>query len=144
MILPDPQPQPVNISSSSSSSDSSSEDTLSDSSHDTISTLIRKGPKLQPKTKTLVKEFGSDGNSLLDHLTSHTSGDAFTSSNFNAPKSLENVFHASPIHFVEPEQENLQNTLTNNEPKQEIPTQTTLPNQETLVNVSETPRESKC
>jgi hypothetical protein len=53
MILPDPQPQIVNISlSSSSSSDSSSENTLSDSSHDTISVLIRKGPK--PKTKTPV------------------------------------------------------------------------------------------
>jgi hypothetical protein len=54
MILPDPQPQTVNISSSSSSSDF--EDTLSDSSSETLEEIIRKGPKLKTKTP-FVKEF---------------------------------------------------------------------------------------
>jgi hypothetical protein len=54
--------------------------------------LIRK-----PFTKTsTAKEFVSDGNSILDHLASHMSGDAFTSSNLNSPE--KSPIHTSPMH----------------------------------------------
>jgi hypothetical protein len=174
MILHNPPTQTVNISSSSSSdsSSSSSEETLSDSSHETISVLLKKGPKPKPQTKTpVVKEFVSDGNYVLDHLTSHISGDAFTTSNLNSPnhpinrflsdpvhgnfdpepeipqnippppKSHEYVFRASPMHFATPEQE-IHNTITITEPDQHIPLQTTMPEQVTLENISEIPQEN--
>jgi hypothetical protein len=85
MILPDPPQQTVNISSSSSSSSyDSSEDTLTDSSSETLQDILRKRPKLRTKTP-VVKEFVSDGNSFFDHLALHLSGDAFTTSNLNSP-----------------------------------------------------------
>jgi hypothetical protein len=74
--------------------------------------LLKKGlkPKPTPKpqsTKTpIVKEFVSEGNSVLDHLTSHISGDAFTTSNLNSPNHPINKFLSDPVHtYVDPEPE---------------------------------------
>jgi hypothetical protein len=48
--------------------------------------LLKKGFKPKPTNKTpMTKEYASDGNSVLDHLVSHTTGDAFTTSNLNSP-----------------------------------------------------------
>ncbi|KAK2389989.1 hypothetical protein QL285_063540 [Trifolium repens] len=144
MILPDPQPtQTVNISSSSYSSDSDCDDTISDSSEETIDILIRRGTKSLTKTSK-AKEFVSDGNSILDHLASHMSGDAFTSSNLNSPE--KSPIHTSPMH-VDTEQETMH---ADNEPathqvppNTQIPFDTiTTPHPETLETVSETPQEN--
>jgi hypothetical protein len=113
MIKPTPTVQISSSSSSSSeSSSSSSEGAESNSSHEPISKLLRKAPKLKPNpkpqsTKTpIVKEFVSEGNSVLDHLTSHISGDAFTTSNLNSPNHPINKFLSDPVHtYVDPEPE---------------------------------------
>ncbi|KAK2443974.1 hypothetical protein QL285_015036 [Trifolium repens] len=101
MIVPT---QTVHISSSPfSSSDSSSssfEETEYDSSHEPISTLLKKGCNPKPKATTetpIVKEFVSDGNSILDHLVSHISGDAFTTSTLNSPNHPINKFLSHPV-----------------------------------------------
>jgi hypothetical protein len=108
MILLD-QSQPTVLLSSSSSSDSSFEDTLTDSSSETLQEIIRQRPKLKTKNP-VVKEFVSDGNSVLDHLVTHISGDAFTTSTLNSPNHPINRFLSDPIHDnVDPEPEIPQN-----------------------------------
>jgi hypothetical protein len=54
----------------------------------------------------LTKEYATDGNSFLDHLVSHTSGDAFTSSALNYPNQPHN-------QFVNPNCEHLQTHVHN-------------------------------
>ncbi|KAK2410539.1 hypothetical protein QL285_045900 [Trifolium repens] len=103
VVLPTPQP-------SSSSSSSSSEATLSDSSIDSTELIAKldriekeKAKKKKPVTKTFKRTtkksilISSDeeedttipeqptNTSILDHLTTHLSGDAFTHSNTNSP-----------------------------------------------------------
>jgi hypothetical protein len=76
MILPDPQPETINVSSSSSSS----EDTLSDSSLDrVVDRVIANAPKVAPTKSIDSQEVVSNDNSILNHLASHMSGDAFKS-----------------------------------------------------------------
>jgi hypothetical protein len=139
MILPDQSQQTINLSSSSSS-DSSSDDTISDSSHDTISKIIKREPKIQTKAKTTVnKEFVSNGNSFLDHLAPHLSGDAFTTSNLNSLKHPINKFLNVS---TETEPEIHQNSPMIIESEHQIPPQITIPEQETLENISEIPQEN--
>jgi hypothetical protein len=119
MILPDPQPETVNVSSSSSSSSSSSEETMSDTSLERVlERIVTDAPTKSVESHEVV----SDDNSILNHLASHMSGDAFTSSNLNSPN--DQINHASPMHIdSEPEPENPPNTSTNTEPiPQEIET----------------------
>ncbi|KAK2368768.1 hypothetical protein QL285_081940 [Trifolium repens] len=136
MIIPTP------ISSDSSSSDSLSEGTLTDSSSETISEIIKRAPKPKPKPKQKTKTPPSKGtvsedNSFLDHLTPHLSGDAFTTSNLNSPNHPINKFvnattktfqeppiitvQAPPLHFAAPEQENPNTTITSEPNKQPPP-----------------------
>jgi hypothetical protein len=86
----------------------------------------------------MTKEYATDGNSVLDHLVSHISDDAFTSSNLNSPNHPINKFvnatsetlteppmttvQAPPLNFVAPEQVNPNTTITS-----EPPTQTSIP-----------------
>ncbi|WJX94404.1 hypothetical protein P8452_75823 [Trifolium repens] len=133
---------PTSISSDSSSSDSSSEGTLTDSSSETISEIIKRAPKPKPKpkqkTKTpLPKGTVSEDNSFLGHLTPHLSGDAFTTSNLNSPNHPINKFvnattetfqeppiitvQTPPLHFAAPEQENSNTTITSEPDKQPPP-----------------------
>jgi hypothetical protein len=111
-------------STSSSSSSSSSEDTLSNYSSDTVAAILKNAAKPKPspkpqtkskshhKSTTMTKEYASDGNSVLDNLVSHISGDAFTSSNLNSPNhpinkfvnSTVEPFQASEHTIGEPEQ----------------------------------------
>jgi hypothetical protein len=108
MIKPTPTVQLSSSSSSSlsESSSSSSEETESDSSHEPISTLLKKGLKLKPtpkpqSTKTPNdKESVLEGNFVLDHLTPHISGDAFTTSNLNSPNHPINKFLSDPVHTL--------------------------------------------
>jgi hypothetical protein len=90
----------------SQSSSSSSEDTLSDYSSDTIVEIIKKAPKPTPKPKQKTpspKENVSEDNVILDHLTPHLSGDAFTRSNINSPNHPINKFvNATSETFTEP------------------------------------------
>ncbi|KAK2402627.1 hypothetical protein QL285_052128 [Trifolium repens] len=135
MIIPPP------ISSDSSSS-SSSEGTLSDSSSESISEVIKRAPEPKPKSpKSKPKEVVAEDTSFLDHLTPHLSGDAFTHSNLNSPNHPINKFlnvtaktpikpvvQESPIiivetpppHFAAPEQ-NSPNTIITSEPKKQTP-----------------------
>ncbi|KAK2352412.1 hypothetical protein QL285_096404 [Trifolium repens] len=130
VILPNRQP-----SSSSSSSSSSSEETLSDSSIDSTELIAKldriekeKAKKKKPVKETLKRttkksiHISSDeeadiiidttileqptNTSVLDHLTQHLSGDAFTHSNTNSP------FHCPFVN------------TTANPPVQEPPVQT--------------------
>jgi hypothetical protein len=57
--------------------------------------MLKKGLKPKPKSNikaTMAKEYASDGNSVLDHLVSHISGDSFTTSNLNSPNHPINKF----------------------------------------------------
>ncbi|KAK2363275.1 hypothetical protein QL285_088274 [Trifolium repens] len=135
MIIPTP------ISSDSSSS--SSEGTLTDSSSETISEIIKRAPKPKPKPKQKTrtpppKETVSEDDSFLDHLTPHLSGDAFTTSNLNSPNHPINKFvnattetfqeppiitvQTPPLNFAAPEQENPNTTITS-EPDNQPPPQ---------------------
>jgi hypothetical protein len=67
--------------------------------------LLKRAPKINPKPTTnpqniktlIVKEFVSEGNSILDHLVSHIAGDAFTTSNLNSPNHPINKFPSDPV-----------------------------------------------
>jgi hypothetical protein len=142
MILPNQKHKTVLVSSSSSSS-SSSESTLSDYSSDTAEILRKSAKKLKPfKQKTPQKarnnppkEAVAEDTSILDHLTPHLSGDAFTHSNLNSPSHPINKFlnvtaeppqgplvqeppttiaQTPPSHTIAPKQEN-PNTIINPE-----------------------------
>jgi hypothetical protein len=134
MILPD-QTQPTVLLSSSSSSDSSYEDTLTDSSSETLQDIIKKTPKLKPKpkqrTKTpATKEAVFEDNSFLDHLTPHLSGDAFTTSNLNSPNHPINKFlNVTTETEQEPEIHQTSPMITEHE---QIPPQTTILNKKLL------------
>ncbi|KAK2356139.1 hypothetical protein QL285_093494 [Trifolium repens] len=154
MIVPT---QTVEISSSSSSSDSvssSSEETVSDSSQEKISTLLKRGPQLNPKSKPtskpqsyktpIVKEFVSEGNSVLDHLVSHISGDAFTTFNLNSPNHPINKFLSDPhITNADPEPETHYNIPSPPPPKslevffQASPMHYVAPEQDNSITISE-------
>jgi hypothetical protein len=86
MILPEKQPETVNLSSTS-------EDTLSDSS---IQRQLDGRPKRIPAMSSESQEVVSEDNSVLNQLSYHISGDAFTSSRLNSPVEPNN--HATPMH----------------------------------------------
>jgi hypothetical protein len=87
-----------------SSSSSSSESTLSDYSTDTAEILRKSAKNLktikgnnkkkapQKTTHNPPKEAVAKDTSILDHLISHLSGDAFTHSNLNSPNHPINKF----------------------------------------------------
>ncbi|KAK2382847.1 hypothetical protein QL285_070360 [Trifolium repens] len=133
-------PPPISSDSSSSSS-SSSEGTLSDSSSESISEVIKRAPEPKPKSpKSKPKEVVAEDTSFLDHLTPHLSGDAFTHSNLNSPNHPINKFlnvsavtpkpvvqepstikiQTPPPHVVASEQENPNTTITS-EPEIPLP-----------------------
>ncbi|KAK2423122.1 hypothetical protein QL285_033597 [Trifolium repens] len=142
MILPNQKQGTVLVSSSSSSS---SESTLSDYITDIAEVLRKSTRKLKSfkqktpqKTKNnSPKEAVAEDTSILDHLTPHLSGDAFTHSNLSSPNHPINNFlnvttdppqeplvqeppttivQIPPSHIVAPEQEN-PNTVINSEPE---------------------------
>jgi hypothetical protein len=101
MILPNQKHQTILVSTSSSSS--SSESTLSDYSSDNVAEILRKSSRklksFKPKQKTpqktkipTPKKAAAENSSILDHLTPHLSGDAFTHSNLNSPSHPINKF----------------------------------------------------
>jgi hypothetical protein len=76
----------------------------------------------------------------LDHLASHISGDAFTTSNLNSPNHPINKFlNVTTESFHEPETHQTSPMIT--EPEQ-VPPLTTIPEQEPLENISEIPQEN--
>jgi hypothetical protein len=101
MILPNSTTQTCLLSSNSSSSSStsnSSSSTKLELDSEYIERLLKKPlhkrkrkPKTKPNSKSLseplnlTKEYATVGCSFLNHLESHTSGDAFTSSALNSP-----------------------------------------------------------
>ncbi|KAK2382730.1 hypothetical protein QL285_070247 [Trifolium repens] len=89
---------------------------MSDTSHERVlERIVTDAPKDAPTKSVESHEVVSDDNSILNHLASHMSGDAFTSSNLNSPN--DQINHASPMHIdSEPEPENPPNTSTNTEP----------------------------
>jgi hypothetical protein len=118
----------------------------------------------------MTKEYASDGNSVLDHLVSHISGDAFTTSTLNSPNHPINKFLSVPVHInVDPEPEISYNIpsppplkspecvfraspmhiatpeqeIHNSITITEIPIQTSMPDQATLENPSEVPQENQ-
>jgi hypothetical protein len=158
MILPNQKHQTILVSTSSSSS-SSSESTLSDYSSDIVAEIIRNSSrklKSKPKPKqktpqktkiTAPKKAVAENISILDHLTPHLSGDAFTHSNLNSPSHPINKFlnvtskapqgpvvqeppiitvQTPPPHSVVPEQNTPNITITPEQDKQP-PTQTLIP-----------------
>jgi hypothetical protein len=119
MILPEPQLETVNVSSSS-------EDTSSDSS---IQRIIDRASKIAPTMSSESQEVVSDDNSILNNLSYHMSGDAFTSSTLNSP--AKQINHATPMH-IDTEIIIPPNTSTNPEPQilediSEIPQENPIP-----------------
>ncbi|KAK2402701.1 hypothetical protein QL285_052198 [Trifolium repens] len=104
MILPKPQPETVNVSSSS-------EDTSSDYS---IERIINRASKIAPAMSSESQEVVSDDNSIMNHLSYHMFGDAFTSSTLNSP--AKQINHATPMH-IDSETIIPPNTSTNPEPQ---------------------------
>jgi hypothetical protein len=135
MVLPNTTTETCLLSpnsSSSSSSNNSSSAIESDIDPEYISRILKKPlkkTKRKQKSKSstkplnLTKEYATDGNSLLDHLVSHASGDAYTSSALNSP-------HISPTIFTNPNSEHL------NTPVHTSPVYSTIPTSKP-VNVEE-------
>jgi hypothetical protein len=86
MILPEKQPETVNLSSTF-------EDTLFDSS---IQRQLDGRPKRIPAMSSESQEVVFEDNLVLNQLSYHISGDAFTSSRLNSPVEPNN--HVTPMH----------------------------------------------
>jgi hypothetical protein len=112
MILPNAQPKTVNVSSNS-------EETLFDSR---FQELMRGSIIKEPPTASENQEVVSEENYVLNQLSSHLSGDSFTSSRMNSP--IHHLNLAMPVNI------SIQTTTTTTIPQ--IFEQTAKPQQETL------------